>query len=327
MKKKAAVILTVIFGTTLAFAHQMEGGSTEGLFGLKAEYLHVLLNPLPVYGLAMGALVLAVALVARSKAARNIGLVVIVLCAASAWPVLIYGQHGYNHLYPQLDPESQQWLEVHMDRAERFIYAFYFTALIGVAALLLQKKFPRAAKILTLVTLAAAIAALGIGGWISRAGGEVSHSEFRGEEMPPSVPDHQHPGGSDHKMEMSQTNEGHPHGDAVSQSAGKAPMPNTLEGIWTELHKQRTELESVVKDKKFGEIHPHAVAIQELAKRLVDIVHPDHKTAVKDGVDKVNRAVGELHKAAHTEDQTAAEMNFKQFDEALKQLEEQMKKQ
>src|SRR5256885_10269890 len=103
MKKIAAIVLTVLFGTSLVFAHQMEGGSTEGLFGLKAEYVHVLLNPLPVYGLAMGALVLAAALLIRNKAPRNIGLFVIVLCAASAWPVLYYGQHGYNHLYPQLD--------------------------------------------------------------------------------------------------------------------------------------------------------------------------------------------------------------------------------
>lgn len=173
----------------------MGGGSTEGLFGLKPEYVHVLLNPLPVYGLAMGALALLAALLVRSKAAQNIALAFVVLCAASAWPVLIYGQHGYNHLYPQLDPESQQWLDVHMERAERFIYAFYLTALLGIAALGAQKKLPKANKVLALLTLASALASLGIGAWISRAGGEVSHSEFRGEEAPPinSAPEqHQH---------------------------------------------------------------------------------------------------------------------------------------
>lgn len=192
-------------GTTLAFGHHPEGGSTKGLFGLKPEYVHVLLNPLPVYGLSMGILVLAAALLARSQAARNIGLLLIVICAASAWPVLYYGQHGYNHLYPQLDPESQQWLDAHMDRAERFIYAFYLTAVLGIAALMVQKRFPKANKALALVTLAAALASLGIGGWISRAGGEVSHSEFRGEEAPPSVPVHEH-GQSHDKMQMSDTN-------------------------------------------------------------------------------------------------------------------------
>jgi hypothetical protein len=206
MKKFSAIILVVFFGSSrLAFAHQMQGGSTKGLFGLKPEYVHVLLNPLPVYGLSMGVLVLAAALLARSKAARNIGLLLAVICAASAWPVLYYGQHGYNHLYRQLDTESQQWLDVHMERAERFIYAFYLTALLGVAAILVQKKFPRASKALTGLTLAAAIASLGIGAWISRAGGEVSHSEFRNEDEPP--PGHHDMHGQSHdEMQMPTTN-------------------------------------------------------------------------------------------------------------------------
>ncbi len=192
MKKIAALISTVFLGTNLAFAHHAEGGSTKGLFGLKAEYVHVLLNPLPVYGLAIGVLVLTGGLLAQSRAARNIGLVVVVLCAASAWPVLYYGQHGYNHLYPQLDPESQQWLDAHMERAERLIYAFYLTALLGGAALVSQTKFPKASKALVLITLAAAIVCFGIGGWISRAGGEVSHSEFRQDALPPTTTMHEH---------------------------------------------------------------------------------------------------------------------------------------
>lgn len=190
----------------------MEGGSTKGLFGLKAEYIHVLLNPLPVYGLAMGVLVLTAGLSVRSKAARNIGLFLIVLCAASAWPVLLFGQHGYNHLYPQLDTESQQWLDDHMERAERFVYAFYLTALLGATALVTQKKFPKTNRAFVLLTLLAAIASLAVGGWISRAGGEVSHSEFRNEEAPPPAPTHERNGHD--QMEMSHTNG--PHHDNTS---------------------------------------------------------------------------------------------------------------
>lgn len=308
----------------MAFAHQMEGGSTQGLFGLKAEYLHVLLNPIPVYGLSISVLVLTAALLARNHAARNIGLILIVLCAASAWPVLYYGQHGYNHLYPQLDTESQQWLDVHMERAERFVYAFYLTALLGIATLLLQKR-PRAAKALTLLTLLAAIAALGVGGWISRAGGEVSHSEFRNDETPPLVSTQHH----EHAEEMSMTNMGGPHSPDVSSAkpAEKAKIPNTPEGIWQEIHKNQSALESAVQNKKLGEIHPRAVAIKELTKALVDMVPAERKAVAQPGAEKINLAVGELHQAAHAGDQSAAEAKFKQFDEAVKQLEEQMNKQ
>jgi len=328
MKKITATILAVLFGMCSVFAHPM-GSNTQGLFGLKAEYVHVLLNPLPVYGLSMGVLVLAAALVARSKAARNIGLLLIIICAASAWPVLYYGQHGYNHLYPQLDTESQQWLEIHMDRAERFIYAFYLTAFLGVAALLTQKRFLRTANALTGLTLAAAISSWGIGAWISRAGGEVSHSEFRNEDEPPSRPAHEHDmhGQSHDEVQMSDTNASHQHTAASGRTNEKSPLPNTPEGIWKEIHQHRSELESAVQAKKLEAIHPHAVALRNLTMALVDVVHPDHKATVQGGVDKVNRAFDELHKSADAGNQTDAETNFKNFDEALKQLEQQMNKQ
>ena len=316
MKKIATILLIVLSGTGVALAHQMEGGSTKGLFGLKPEYIHVLLNPLPVYGLSMGVLVLAAGLLARSKAARNIGLVLVILCAASAWPVLEFGQRGYNHLYPQLDTESQQWLDAHMARAERFIYVFYLTALLGMAALLIQKKFPRAARAFTLLTLAAGFAALGIGAWISRAGGEVSHSEFRNDETPPTAP------AREQEMQMPSTNSNH-----QSALTENNPLPNTPEGIWQEIHKHQSALESAVQNKKLDEIHGHAVAIQELTAGLVNVVHPDHKAVVQLGADNINRATSELQKALHAGDQATAEMNLKQFDEAVKQLEDQMKKQ
>ena len=197
MKTIATTVLAVLFGTSVAFAHQMEGGSTEGLFGLKAEYVHVLLNPLPVYGLAVGVLALIGGLFARSQPARIVALLLIVVCSGAAWPTMYYGQHGYNHLQPQLDTESQQWLDVHMHRAEQFIYAFYATAILGVAALACFKKFPKAASTLSLVTLLASLVCVGVGGWISRAGGQASHSEFRTRPPPtnaaPQQHQHEHP--------------------------------------------------------------------------------------------------------------------------------------
>ncbi len=319
MKTIAAIILVSLFGTSFALAHQMEGGSTQGLFGLKAEYVHVLLNPLPVYGLLMGVLVLAAGLLARSIAARNIGLLVIILCAASAWPVLYYGQHGYNHLYPQLDTESQQWLNAHMERAEQFIYAFYVTAVLGVAALLIQKKFPKGARAATLLTLLAAIASLGIGGWISRAGGEVSHSEFRGEEAPPSAPAHD-------EMEMPQTNAAHQHGTS-EKSTEESKAPDTVEGIWTEIHKHHGELESAVNDKKFDDVQSHAQEIGSLAKKLVELAQPDRKSAVEGGVTNLTHTLDELKSSAETGSEMVMKNNFKEFGDALKQLEAQMNKQ
>lgn len=112
-----------------AIAHEPgPGASATGLFGLEAEYVHVLLNPLPVCGLAIGLAILALGFIRHSRPLRTTGLALSALCAASAWPVLYYGQHAYNSLAPMLDSESEQWLDTHMERAERFVYFFYATA-------------------------------------------------------------------------------------------------------------------------------------------------------------------------------------------------------
>jgi hypothetical protein len=194
MKTIATVAILILISASLLPAHEMEGGSASGLFGLKPEYVHVLINPLPVYGLAIASFVLVTGLLARKPPVRVMGLVLVFLCAASAWPVLIYGQHGYNHLHDQLDTESLQWLDAHMDRAEKFIYVFYATAAVALAALLLQGKFPKSIVPLSTVALLLAIASIGLGAWISRAGGQIAHSEFRTEASAPesNSPAHNH---------------------------------------------------------------------------------------------------------------------------------------
>ena len=330
MKTLFAIVVAALVGVVAAFAHEPgEHASTEGLFGLKPEYIHTLLNPIPVYGLALGAFSLILALVARNKTAQVISLALLVLCAVSAWPVLFFGQHGYNHLAPQLDTESKQWLDVHMHRAERFIYSFYATAILGIAALVAFKKFPRGAIALSVFTLLASLASLGIGGWISRAGGQVSHSEFRDEgASSPSAPaqhdGHEHGG---EKMQTTNTSGGHQHDTTKQSQAEKPRTPDTPEAIWKEIHKHHSELEPAMTGKTFGEGHPHTDAIRELLKALVAIAHPSHKAAVQSGADKINRALDDLHKSAEAGNETASEANFKQFGEALNQLEEQMKKQ
>ena len=73
------------------------------------EYIHVLINPLPVYGLAMGVIGLIIGLVLRSREARTCGFALILIASASAWPTLHYGQQGYDRVKAMADSEGQKW--------------------------------------------------------------------------------------------------------------------------------------------------------------------------------------------------------------------------
>ena len=151
---------------------------------MKPEYLHVLLNPLPIYGLGMSVVALGIALFTGSKQARLVALAVVALSALSAWPTFELGEKAYMPVFMSLEPDGQRWLDAHMLRAQRGIYVFHLAAALAVAAMAADWKFPRAAMALASATLIVAAVAAGIGGWIGYAGGKVRHSEFRDSPPP-----------------------------------------------------------------------------------------------------------------------------------------------
>ena len=145
----------------------------------KPEYLHVLLNHLPIYGSMLGALALAISLVLRSRAAQITALILTLIAGASAYPVLRTGQIAYKTIREVSDDSGADWLDEHMDRAEKTIGAFYLLALLAFAGLLVPIKWPKAGLPLAVVTLAGAVICSGIAIYIAQPGGRIRHSEFR----------------------------------------------------------------------------------------------------------------------------------------------------
>jgi hypothetical protein len=145
------------------------------------EYIHILLNPMPIYGLAMGVLALVIALPLRNRKAQVLALWLILFGAASALPTFLSGQRAYHKVYLIADGDGQSSLDTHLRRAERLIYLFYGLTAFALSAVLVPMKWPKAGLPLMLLTLIVAIASLTAAGWIAKAGGEVRHSEFRSE--------------------------------------------------------------------------------------------------------------------------------------------------
>lgn len=155
----------------------------------RPEYVHVLLNPLPVYATALGVLALVFAVMARSTAAKVIALAIVLVGCLAVWPVNEYGERAEHQTEEQLDKDSRAWLHAHAGRAETFALVFYATAVLAVVTMVAVWKFPKAGGWLTAVTLVAAVVCVVLGGWISHAGGRIRHMEFR-TGPPPVVSDH-----------------------------------------------------------------------------------------------------------------------------------------
>jgi hypothetical protein len=182
-----------------------------------AEYLHVLLNPLPVYGLAVGVLSLLLALVSRTRAARVIALALIFVSAISAWPVYHYGEAAYDRVRAMADSDGDKWLDEHMRRGEQLIYVFYVVAALSAGAIAAEFKLRRAVFPLAISTLILVSGNLGVGVYIAYAGGHVRHREFRFEPAPaPQIAEHHHHGEEHHGVEE------HQHGQEPQPSTGPA---------------------------------------------------------------------------------------------------------
>ncbi len=153
------------------------------------EYLHALLRVFPVEGLSLGILALIIALALRSRQAQITALALIFLCSAMAWPVVHFGGESFDRVESLTSSDAaHHWLEAHAYRGTKNAYVFYIVAVVSLAALVVPWKFPKTSLWLACSTLLLSLIALGVGAWISYAGGQIRHSEFR-YGTPPEKPD------------------------------------------------------------------------------------------------------------------------------------------
>jgi hypothetical protein len=148
------------------------------------EYVHVLINPLPIYGLAVGWIGLVIAFFLHSRPAQIATLVLVLIGAVSAWPVYEFGEEAYDRVLSMTDDDGQAWLDEHQRRADQLIYFFYALAGLSALAIALPIKWPRTSTSLVIITILLGVVVLGMSGYIAYAGGKIRHKEFRTEPPP-----------------------------------------------------------------------------------------------------------------------------------------------
>jgi disulfide bond formation protein DsbB len=149
------------------------------------EYVHVLLNPLPAYGLLISWIGVIVALVSRSRRAHIVTLILVFITSISAWPVYEFGEQGYDRVLAMTDDDGHAWLDEHQERAQKLIYLFYLVAAVSVAAIIVPLRWPKSSVPLAIAVVLLGAVALGSGCYIAYAGGKIRHREFRNEPAPP----------------------------------------------------------------------------------------------------------------------------------------------
>jgi hypothetical protein len=147
-------------------------------------YRHVLINHIPVIGLIIAWLILAVGLVLRQTVLLFTGLTLIAITAGISVPVANYGDAAYPAVYDLLNGRSRDWLDYHAELAETWLPLLYANSALAIAAIAIGwarvRWLPWVCLVIALITLIA------IGGVsiVASAGGKIQHPEFRISEPP-----------------------------------------------------------------------------------------------------------------------------------------------
>src|SRR5215470_7555106 len=149
------------------------------------EYVHVLLNPLLVYGLLVSWIALVVALISKSRRALIVTLILVFISSISAWPAFEFGEQAYDRVLAMTDDDGHAWLDEHQERAQKMIYLFYLVAALSAAAIVVPLRWPKLSIPLAVAVVLLGAITLGSGFYIAYAAGKIRHREFRNEPAPP----------------------------------------------------------------------------------------------------------------------------------------------
>ena len=147
-------------------------------------YRHMLLNHVPVVGLAVALVALAAGLVLRQRVAIFIGLALVMLTSGMAFPIAQFGDAAYPAIYDTLNGHGRAWLDHHAEVAETWLPLLLGNAALALLAIGLgtqKKQLLNPAAILVLLMTVGSLVAVSS---IARSGGQIQHPEFRLQATP-----------------------------------------------------------------------------------------------------------------------------------------------
>jgi hypothetical protein len=120
------------------------------------EYLHLLLEPLPLYGLGLGLVFVIVSLVFGEMKSRMLALAVICVSCASVWPYIDLRDKATPRILATRSPEFAPLIQQQTQRRKDWSWPYYaMTLFSGIA--LLSARSPKGRPVLFFVIIFGAL--------------------------------------------------------------------------------------------------------------------------------------------------------------------------
>lgn len=147
-------------------------------------HLHLLTNHIPIFVTFSGVLILGWALVRKEQATLRPALLLLLLGIGGGLLTYWLGEQSYRPVRPIADEIGQEWLDLHMDRAEQLIWIHWLALSSTLAAAIATSKSLRVSCFLCWTACVFGAATVGTAAWIADAGGKIRHSEIRPKNPP-----------------------------------------------------------------------------------------------------------------------------------------------
>ncbi|MCC6599406.1 MAG: hypothetical protein IT223_01895 [Crocinitomicaceae bacterium] len=145
-------------------------------------HLHLLINHLPIFSSIIGAFVLAVGIIAKSKTTRMTSYILLIGATLGAIITNNTGESAEDKLEDQ-PGYSHELIHEHEEAAEACLPFFFATGLTAAVLFYLDKKDKKIARPLSFVLLALSITAFALAARAGYLGGYIKHNEIRPAEM------------------------------------------------------------------------------------------------------------------------------------------------
>ena len=140
-------------------------------------HIHLLLNHVPILGVLFGTLVLLYGMLRSREDGVRIGLATLVLAAVVAIPVYLTGE-GAEEAVEGLPGVSEALIEEHEEAGEA---GFIGTGVLAALALVAGRREPSRVGPLRWAVAAGGLVAFGWLAYVGSLGGQIRHTEIRGD--------------------------------------------------------------------------------------------------------------------------------------------------
>ena len=141
---------------------------------------HLLVNHFPIILVMTGALFLTIGLLMKKDAIKSTALLMIILAAVTAMIANATGEPAEEQI-EGIAGVSHNAIEVHEHAAQTGLVITLITGAIALISAFVFAKNKKTGNTFVIITLIAALVSSGYMGYVGLTGGEIRHSEIRGD--------------------------------------------------------------------------------------------------------------------------------------------------